>query len=163
MNKTFQVLPIAVRIKTKNHNVVDVAPTFLSNLMFCYSSYFLCSSPTGHFSISWIYYSVPFSWKVLCAHSLSILTLQIGALQGNLLGCSRQSWWSPKCILYALMYFFPLICIWLFPLPFILKHRMLEVVPVTWSSEQWERVVFSVHAISEYEKSQLVMGLIVSS
>ena len=151
------MLPIAVRIKTKNHNVVDVAPTFLSSLIFYYSSYFLCSSPTGHFSTSWAYYSVPFSWKVLCAHTLSILTLQIWALQGNLFGCSRQAWWSPKYILYVLMYFFSLICmnIWLFPLPFILKYHVSEVVPVlfavTWSSEQWERVVFSVHRISEYE------------
>lgn len=106
MSKTFQVLPIAVKIKTRNHNVVDGAPTFLSNLMFYYYSYFLCFSPPGHFSISWMYYSVPFSWRVLCAHTLSILTLQIWALQGNLFECSRQAWWSPKYILYALMYFF---------------------------------------------------------
>lgn len=141
MNKTFQVLPITVKIKTRNHNVVDVAPTFLSNLMFYYSSYLLCFSPPGHFSIYWMYYSVPFSWRVLCVHTLSILTLQIWALQGNLFGCSRQTWWSPKYILYALMYFFSLICmsIWLFPLPF--KYHASEVVPVlftvVWSSEQW--------------------------
>lgn len=55
--------------------------------------------------------------------------------------------------------FFSLICmsIWLFPLPFILKYHVSEVVPVlcavTWSSEQWERVVFSVHRISEYRIS----------
>lgn len=107
------MLSIAVRLKTLG----DMTPTFLSNLMFYYSSYFLYSSPTDHFSVPWLCCSVSLPGK-FCVHTPpSILILQIWALQGSHFGHNRLGEVQNMCYMFSCT-FSLLICmsIWLFPL-----------------------------------------------
>lgn len=151
MHKTFQVLPIAVRIKTKNHNVVDVAPAFLSNLMFCYSSYFLFSSLTGHLSVPWMccLFLLPGKFCVHTPLPYSSFRFELFK-ETQIFGHSRLG--EVQNIYYMLSCTFSLlICmsVWLFPLPSFLSTMCQRLLPL-YGHQHNEKAVFSIHTTSEY-------------
>lgn len=159
------MFPIVFRLKTKNHTVtfktlVDVTSTFLSNLMFYYSSYFLYSSPTVHLSVFWLLFGFP-SWEILCVYTPSILILPDLSSSKKPFEHSRldkvQNTW------YKFSYtFYLLICmiIWLFSL-IIFKLEILSqtlyllFTIASWSSastvvrKEWY-VVFITRSECEY-------------
>lgn len=124
---------------------VGVAPTFLSNLMFYYSSYFLYSSPSGHLSFPWVCCSFPSSLQS-CVHTpLLYSSFRFELFEETFLdiGLLRSK------IRYMLLCTL-LICVWLFP-PSLFLSTICQRYRFYGQHNDWERILFNIHTVSEYD------------